>query len=336
MSQIITKSSLLRLADKWLAEQKRVIGPRSAPSGQVLYAEVEDAAELSLAGYIRPANSIKDYIFPRHEKLYSYKINGRNIELIDAELSTVEQVFIGARPCDAAAMPILDRIFNWDCSDDFFNRRRELSTIITFACKEHDDYCFCTSVNSGPEDSRGSDVILFEIDDEKYEVRSLTDKGKKLFDGNTEESDKISSVGPGPEICFDLKKIKQFLDEGFESPLWKKISLGCIGCGVCTYTCPTCHCFDIVDEGNSSGGERVRNWDSCQFSMFTKHASGHNPRSSSSQRGRQRIYHKFQIYPEKFGKLLCTGCGNCSRDCPVSSGVKSVLQAVQKSIMENG
>jgi len=36
----------------------------------------------------------------------------KQIELIEAELPSVEQIIIGARPCDAASLPILDRIFN--------------------------------------------------------------------------------------------------------------------------------------------------------------------------------------------------------------------------------
>ena len=62
--------------------------------------------------------------------------------------------------------------------------------------------------------------------------------------------------------------------------------------------------------------------------MFTLHAAGHNPRSQQAQRQRQRIYHKFRIYPEKFGTLLCTGCGNCTRNCPVGLGVRPVLSAM--------
>ncbi|MEK7754775.1 MAG: 4Fe-4S dicluster domain-containing protein, partial [Acidobacteriota bacterium] len=102
----------------------------------------------------------------------------------------------------------------------------------------------------------------------------------------------------------------------------------CLGCGACAYTCPTCHCLDIADEGNPRGGARVKNWDSCQFSLFTAHASGHNPRESQPQRQRQRMFHKFRIYPEKFGEILCTGCGNCARNCPAGLGVLSVLQTV--------
>ncbi|MGL6195361.1 MAG: 4Fe-4S dicluster domain-containing protein, partial [Thermoguttaceae bacterium] len=60
--------------------------------------------------------------------------------------------------------------------------------------------------------------------------------------------------------------------------------------------------------------------------IFTHHASGHNPRSVQSQRQRNRIQHKFNIYPNKFGVVLCTGCGNCTRACSASLGVKPVLE----------
>ena len=131
-----------------------------------------------------------------------------------------------------------------------------------------------------------------------------------------------------PPIQFDLAAVGEFLAAGYENPEWQTMPQRCLGCGACAYTCPTCHCFDIVDEGNSRGGVRARNWDACQFAMFTMHASGHNPRVNQGQRQRQRIYHKFQIYPDKFGEMLCTGCGNCTRNCPVDLGVLNVLKSI--------
>ena len=105
-------------------------------------------------------------------------------------------------------------------------------------------------------------------------------------------------------------------------------ALACVGCGACAYSCPACHCFDMVDEGNGREGVRARNWDACQFAMFTLHASGHNPRASQGARQRQRIYHKFVMYPEKFDEILCTGCGNCARNCPVGLGVLPVVREI--------
>jgi ferredoxin len=75
----------------------------------------------------------------------------------------------------------------------------------------------------------------------------------------------------------------------------------------------------------------VRNWDTCQFSQFTLHASGHNPRTSSKERVRQRIMHKFSYYVENFGVIACVGCGRCVRECPVNLDIRDVLNGVQEA-----
>ncbi len=43
------------------------------------------------------------------------------------------QVLLAVRPCDAAAFPILDHIFNWDCADEFYNRGRRNTTIVALS-----------------------------------------------------------------------------------------------------------------------------------------------------------------------------------------------------------
>jgi ferredoxin len=329
MSEVVTTDRLLELVASWIALGRKVAGPRRIKSGLVMYQPLGSTKDLLLDGFIRPANSIKEFVLPRHEKLYSYRFEGKQLALEDAELPTTEQIIIGARPCDAATLPILDRVFNWDYKDALYNRRRELTTVVTLACREHDEHCFCTSVGCGPRDERGSDVLLSRLDDGFYQVRCLTEKGTQLFSAakGAGETPAPQYAGPGPTT--DLDAVRKFLTDGYESPAWQSVSERCLGCGACAYTCPTCHCFDMIDEGNSHGGARVRNWDACQFALFTAHASGHNPRSVQTQRQRQRIYHKFQIYPEKFGTILCTGCGNCTRNCPVGLGVRPVLEVIQ-------
>lgn len=330
MSEIISRDALGRLVDSWLGQGKQVLGPTRIKPDLVAYEPLAKAEQLVLGEVIHPGNTIKEAVFPRHEKLYSYQFRGKQVEMTDAEAPAADQIIVGARPCDAAALSILDKVFNWDFQDSLFNRRRELTTIITLACTTSDEHCFCTSVECGPDDPRGSDVMLYDLGDGTYEVRCLTEKGKALFAGQTQASDKVGQAGPAPKSNLDLDAVGQFLGDGFEKPQWTAYTVRCLGCGACAFNCPTCHCFDIVDEGNAAGGSRVRNWDACQFSLFTLHASGHNPRSGQAQRQRQRIYHKFQIYPEKFGEVLCTGCGNCTRNCPVSLGVRPVLEAIQK------
>lgn len=335
MSELLDKQDLIRLVETWLAAGRRVAGPQcvngykpTRQSDLIQYAWLKRAEDLRLAGFVHPANSIKEFIFPRHERLYGYRFKGKQIELTPAELPTTEQIVVGARPCDAAALHALDSVFNWDFKDAFYNRRRELTTIVTLACAEHDDFCFCTSVGSGPAATIGSDALLIPIGGDRYEVRCLTEKGKRLFAGATTTSAETAPTPEGPPVRFDLDALGVFLAQGYEQTKWPDATRQCLGCGACAFTCPTCHCFDIVDQGDFAGGIRARNWDACQFALFTVHASGHNPRADQAQRQRQRIHHKFQIYPDKFGEILCTGCGNCARNCPVDMGVLPVLKAI--------
>jgi ferredoxin len=225
-------------------------------------------------------------------------------------------------------LPILDHVFNWDFHDEFYNRRRAATTVVTLACSAHDENCFCTSVGLDPGSERGSDAILFALGSGQYEVRCATEKGHALFDGKTEKSERTGKAIAGPEKRFDAKAVRAFVTTHFEDPFWNEHALTCIGCGTCAFSCPACHCFDIVDAGPAAGNARVKTWDSCQFSTFTAHASGHNPRPVQATRQRQRILHKFAIYPEKFGEILCTGCGNCARNCPVGLGVLSVATEI--------
>lgn len=330
MSELISRAGLLSLVDQWRSSGRRVVGPVAPAKGQpgaARFAVLTDSAQLLLDGFIHPANTAKEYVLPKTEKLYDYVREGRQVRLSEPDPEPLPTLLIGCRPCDAAAFPIVDTVMNWDYQDSQYNRRRAALTVVTLACDTWDEQCFCTSVNLGPAAERGSDALLLPLPDGSYQVRLLTDSGKQAFSGRLQTSDQEADPPIGPEQVVDLAHVQHVLAQGFDSPIWAEAGLRCVGCGSCTYTCPACHCFDIVDEPHGVSGCRVRNWDSCQFAGFTSHASGHNPRGDQAARQRQRCLHKFVIYPEKFGDYLCTGCGNCYRNCPVNLGVLNVLRA---------
>jgi len=331
MSHTITRTNLNQLVDQLLSAGKSVIGLTEA-NGRYFYRQIDLPQKMVFDSALMPSNSIKEFIFPRSETICSYRHEGKNLVVTDAEQSTQEQIIFGSRPCDSASLPILDKVFAWDYQDHFYQRRRELTTVVSLACQEADKNCFCTSVGLAPDTQAGVDAMLLPIGTDALEVRILTEKGAALFRGHTEESDKTGKTANPPKVKFDAKQVESYLRTHFADPLFDHTSMRCMGCGVCTYVCPTCHCFDIVDEGGPGKGKRIKNWDACQFGMFTLHASGHNPRSEQSARQRNRVQHKFRIYPEKFGMILCTGCGNCTRLCSASLGISTVLESLDQEV----
>jgi ferredoxin len=330
VSEIISQDGLRQLVGEWLGAGRRAVGPVEEQPGFVRFEPLRDAGQLKLAGYIHVANTAKEYVFPKHEKLYEYLYNGDNVELADTPPAPQPTLLVGCRPCDAAAFPIVDKVMNWDFQDSQYNARRAAMTVVTLACTQWDDQCFCTSVNLGPAADTGSDVLLLDLGDDNYEARAITDKGRELLAGKTHHEERSAQIPEGPAVKFDVAQAIAAMRVSFKASFWLTEGLRCIGCGSCTYTCPTCHCFDIVDEAHSRGGCRARNWDGCQFRMFTLHASQHNPRNDQPARQRQRNMHKFAIYPDKFGEVLCTGCGNCYRNCPVNLGVLNMVLAALK------
>ena len=329
MAYTITRANLDQLVGRLQSAGKSVIGLTEA-NGRYFFQRIDASSAMILDSAIMPANSIKEFFFPRSETICSYRHEGKNLIIADAEPVTQEQVLFGVRPCDAASLPILDKVFAWDYPDRFYQQRRSLTTIVSLACKKADKHCFCTSVGLVPDTQSGADAMLLQIGDNAFEVRIFTDKGAALFQGQTEQSDQVGNTAEPPKVKFDATTVEHYLRQNFADPIFEQTSMRCVGCGGCTYVCPTCHCFDIVDEGGANKGKRVKNWDTCQFVLFTLHASGHNPRSDQSARQRNRVQHKFNIYPEKFGTILCTGCGNCTRVCAASLGIYPVLELLDK------
>ena len=121
--------------------------------------------------------------------------------------------------------------------------------------------------------------------------------------------------------------------------MYARLGTKCVSCGVCTFECPTCHCFDFKDVGTREEGERIKIWDSCQFPSFTLHASGHQPRPQQWERYRNRFLCKFKIYEDAFEVLGCTGCGRCVRDCPVHVDITTYAMqanAKQRKLVQIG
>jgi ferredoxin len=334
----LSHSSLNGMVADLLA--KGYIVMSESPEGKGLHA-VRAGEDVRIDTTRRPQKiSFKDVVHPKTDVLFYFRKTADDVRLLDPPSPDTPVVILGARACDARSISILAKLFNWDYEDAFFNIRAENTVIIGAPCRYSDEHCFCTSVGLDPslsDSSDHADAHLIPMQDGGYTLRAVTPKGEAFVQAQAAHCSAMPSgataqPSAAPPRRFEAAAARQWLAGHFEHPAWAQFGETCLGCAQCAYVCPTCHCFDIVDEQNSYiEGRRMKNWDACQFGLFTRHASGHNPRENQSKRYRQRISHKFQYYPERFGEVLCTGCGRCSRGCPVGMDIADVIETLMKN-----
>jgi len=275
----------------------------------------------------------KQGFLPNMEKLFDFAKEGGSYHLEPPAPEKQPRLIFGIRPCDARAAAIIDLVFKDTYEDTYYLGRRANTLLVGLGCTNPYDSCFCTSLGLGPMEAGDVDLMLVDIGDE-YLIEEITDRGRKLMAAakNTEKSDKDDEVKAGEARETAAKKITRKIDAekvcknlaaSFDNEaFWQKIAAKCVSCGVCTFLCPTCYCFDINDEKDA----RYRNWDCCSFPLYTE-MPAENPREEKWRRVRQKVCHKYTFYPALWGVIACTGCGRCIRQCPVNWDITQTLEA---------
>ena len=253
----------------------------------------------------------------------------------DAQQNVQPRIVFGIRPCDAQAVQLLDTSFIQEgYTDPLWLEKREKTITIGLGCHQPCNNGFCTTVGYGPFNKSDLDAMLTDLGD-TYLVETLSEAGKSCFLGLPSASDETYEQALNIQhaahdqmpVAFETENLREKLEQNFDSNYWETVSQSCLGCGVCTFLCPTCFCFDIVDE--TQRRERVRNWDTCMFRTYSLEASGHNPRPSWVERTRQRLSHKFVYWLDQVNQIGCTGCGRCVRYCPVGLDIRAMLRQAQ-------
>ena len=288
---------------------------------------------LELTTALNTNRSAKDLFFPQVENLVDFKVTGQQIEVIESRDPAEPFVIFGVRACDCRSFDILDKVFLCDPVDTYYQSRREHAAVVTLACTEPEETCFCTALGIDPTDPAG-DVTGWIAGEELY-LRANTEKGEALLaslpmlsDGGKPEQDKsVFDRLPLKDLDWSAFGGERMM-EHFRSSRWASLAESCLGCGTCTFVCPTCQCYDVKDFKTNGGVKRYRCWDSCMYSDFTLMSAG-QPRPTQLERFRQRFMHKLVYYPANHeGEFGCVGCGRCLQKCPISMNIVKVAKTV--------
>ena len=306
-------------------------------AGEVNYGPWEEGAKVR-TDVLKTVKSAKDFFFPQSETMMKFRMEGKNIEIEDDRKEVAPFVIFGVRGCDCKSFEVLDNVFLQQPVDTYYQARRNAAVIVTMACARPEESCFCNVFGIDSAAPKG-DVTCWQDEDYTY-FNANTEKGNALMEiiapfgsqggeeavkARQERTREIMKKLPFANL--DLSRFKhENLNELFEAKEWAELSEACMGCGTCTFVCPTCQCFDIRDFKTDKGVIRFRCWDSCMYSDFTQMAAA-NSRTTQLQRFRQRFMHKLVYYPSQYGGLYsCVGCGRCVNKCPQRLNIVKVIK----------
>ena len=319
-----------------IAKYAKLYMPVDCADGSATYGEWAEGVEWSSA--LNTTKSPKDFFFPQTEDLMKFKTEGKSIEIIDTREECEDFIIFGIRACDVKSFDILDRVFLSEPVDTYYKNRRDHGIIVSMACNKPAETCFCGTFGIDAASPAG-DIVCYKTEDALY-LEAKTEKGEALLArvaGITEDTDTAAADAQKALITERLAKLplkdlsaSDFGDgktnEFFNAPEWRELSETCLGCGTCTFVCPTCQCYDIKDFNTGHGVKRFRCWDSCMYSDFTRMAHG-NSRNSQLERFRQRFMHKLVYYPtNNDGLFSCVGCGRCISKCPINMNIVKVMK----------
>jgi ferredoxin len=324
-----------------IADLPRGVRDRQSPGSYALVPSDDD----ELFSWAVGPESWKQEHFPPSQVMWRGETVGDTMIFREPDRSFTPLAILGARPCEVAAMDILDRVLKEGAHRDVrFSDRREASFVVVAECARPAETCFCASMMSGPGIDDGFDLALTELDDERghrFVVRIGTPRGAEVLSSvptrPVEDADlaardqQLEDAARQMSRSLPVRAVADLFSQNLEHPRWDEVASRCLSCGNCTMVCPTCFCSDVHDTADTVGVvERRRTWSSC-FDLEHSYLHGGPVRASSSSRYRQWLTHKLSTWWDQFDTSGCVGCGRCIVWCPVGIDLTQEVAAIAAS-----
>jgi len=348
-ARLIHKNDLLNVVDV-LRKEYEVYAPFYGRDRDTYFERVTDANRDNVQIHLpNPYYPPKRYVFPHIQHLFT--IHTGEHPTIEPVKGVKKQAVFGIRSCDVAGIFHQDRFYLGNAfKDNYYEEFRNNTFLVNVVCSDAkvdvDDDCFCVCADTGPAARENFDLQLMDMHNERGEFLAVagTPRGEALFALPFFTKAKPEHVIRRREILNEVRKrfklatswysaATRFITQGgITEDTWKKVGDRCLECGGCSYVCPTCTCFTVTDRSTGPNEtERVRIWDACALSGFTRMAGGHNPRQTVHDRRNRRFFRKLGYYfIQRELMPSCVGCGRCVSVCHGDIGMPHVVEILRR------
>lgn len=290
----------------------------------------------------------KRFLLPHIERLLRIRQEAGDWKL-EPEYNQVRRAIFGIRSCDVAGIDHLDRYFlGRGFRDTYYEQRRRQLFLVNVVCTDPeadiDKSCYCPCADTGPAARGHFDLQLMDLGGEFMAVAG-SEAGEKLFTNPIFRKGTPAHVDRRREILDTIRRHFKATTSWFSAAvryisqgkvldkIWAEVGIRCLECGGCTFVCPACTCFTVSDRRLSDVEvERVRIWDACALTGYTRMAGGFNPRKAVHDRRNRRFFRKLAHYfMQRELSMACVGCGRCAAVCHGDVGMPSVVEMIRRT-----
>ncbi len=337
---LVSKKNFFSWLDS-LGDRFTLIGPVTE-EGQTEFREVASTERLDMGYQSTMLSPGKVYLYKPREELFRFSLNG-GMDIEERQVDARPLVLVGLHSCDTKAILYLDRTFLGAFRDPFYEARRNATVIIELNCETSGKNCFCSSMGTGPylDAEAGYDMqltdfgseYLVELKTERastlFTVDDIKTAGEELFRAKQEKERRVVATFTKQ---LDVNGLDALLRKNSQHRVWRATAEeACLSCSNCVMVCPTCFCYDMLDEiaMDRKSVRRIRQWDACQDAHFAE-VHGGNFRGRRTARLRQFVTHKLG-QTGQYGMYQTVGCGRCITWCPTGIDMTEMAKEVQRS-----